>query len=64
MRIRFIPFMLKSKTLSGYISLLSPNECENNYKIILKYFQQLKTKKLSLHVISIENLETENIIHF
>ena len=56
--------MLKSKTLSGYISLFSPNECENNYKIILKYFQQLKTKKLSLHVISIENLETENIIHF
>ena len=34
----FIDFMLKSKSLLDYTSLVSPNEYEKNDKIILKYF--------------------------
>ena len=36
--IRFIDFMLKSKSLLNYKNLYSPNEYEKNDKIILKYF--------------------------
>ena len=35
----FIDFMFKGKGLLNYINLLSPNEFENNDKIILKNFQ-------------------------
>ena len=38
--------MLKSKSLLDYKNLFSPNECEKNDKIILKYFQQLKRIKI------------------
>ena len=34
----FIDFMLKSKSLLDYTSLVSPNEYEKNDKIIIKYF--------------------------
>ena len=38
--IGFIDFMLiKRKSFLDYINLFSPNEYENNNKIILKYFQ-------------------------
>ena len=38
--IGFIDFMLKGKNLLHYYTnLFSPNEYENNDKIILKYFQ-------------------------
>ena len=37
--IGFIDFMLKSKSLLDYTNLFSPNNYENNNKIILKYFQ-------------------------
>ena len=37
--IGFIDFMLKGKSLLEYTNLFSPNEYENNGKIILKYFQ-------------------------
>ena len=37
--IGFIDFMLKGKSLLDYRYLFSPNECERNEKIILKYFQ-------------------------
>ena len=37
--IRFIDFMLKGKSLLGYINLFSLNGYEKNDKIILKYFQ-------------------------
>ena len=36
--IRFIDFMVKSKSLLNYKNLYSPNEYEKNDKIILKYF--------------------------
>ena len=35
----FIDFMLKGKSLRDYTNLFSPNDYENNDKIILKYFQ-------------------------
>ena len=35
----FTDFMLKDKSLLDYINLISPNEYENNDKVILKYFQ-------------------------
>ena len=38
-RTGFIGFMLKGKSLLEYTSLFSPNDCENNDKIILNYFQ-------------------------
>ena len=34
--------MLKVKCLVDYTYLFSPNDCKNNYKIILKCFQHLK----------------------
>ena len=37
--IGFIDFMLKGRSLLDYTNLLSPNEYENNDKMILKYFQ-------------------------
>ena len=37
--IGFIDFMLKGKSLLEYTNLFSPNGCERNDKIILKYFQ-------------------------
>ena len=37
--IGFIDFMLKVKSLLEYANLFSPNDYENNDKIILKYFQ-------------------------
>ena len=37
--IGFIDFMLKGKSLLKYANLISPNDFENNDKIILKYFQ-------------------------
>ena len=35
----FIDFMLKGESLLEYTNLFSPNSCEKNDKIILKYFQ-------------------------
>ena len=40
--IKFIDFMLKSKYLFDCTNLFCPNDYQKNYKIILKYFQQLK----------------------
>ena len=37
--IGLIIFMLKDKSFLGYTNLFSPNDCEKNDKIILKYFQ-------------------------
>ena len=37
--IGFIYFILKGKSLLEYTNLFSPNDYENNDKIILKYFQ-------------------------
>ena len=34
-----IDFILKGKSLLDYTNLFSPNDYENNDKIILKYFQ-------------------------
>ena len=42
--IEFIDFMLEGKSLLDYINLFSTNEYEKNYKIILTYFQDLKTR--------------------
>ena len=35
----FIGLMLKGKSLLEFTNLFSPNDYENNDKIILKYFQ-------------------------
>ena len=35
----FVDFMLRGKSLLNYTNLFSPNECEKNDKIIIKYFQ-------------------------
>ena len=43
--IGFVDFMLKGKSLLDKTNLFSPNDYENNDKIILKYFQQLKKWK-------------------
>ena len=42
--IKFFDLMLKSKSKSlfDYTNLFCPNDYQKNYKIILKYFQQLK----------------------
>ena len=37
--IRFVDFILKSKSLLDYTILFSPNDYEKNDKVILKYFQ-------------------------
>ena len=52
-------FMLKVKSLLDKTNLFSPNDYENNDKIILKYFQQLKKWKnyIALFVVSLENLK-------
>ena len=39
---RFIDFILKGRSLLGYVNLFLLNEYENNNKIILKYFQLVK----------------------
>ena len=44
--IRLIDYILKGKGLLDYTSLVSPNKYVKNDKIILKYFQKLKTKTL------------------
>ena len=49
--IGFIDFMLKCKSLPDCINLFSPNDYEKNDKIVLKYFQQLKNKKIILHYL-------------
>ena len=56
--IRFIDFMLKGKILLEYTNLFSPNDYENNDKIILKYFQQNldKLKCIVMFAMNIENL--------
>ena len=41
--IGLIDFILKSKCLLDYAYLFSPNDYKKNYKIILKYFQYLKS---------------------
>ena len=43
--IGFICFMQKGKTLLDYTNLFSPNDCEKNDKIMLKYFQYHKRCK-------------------
>ena len=35
----FVDFMRRGKSLLNYTNLFSPNECEKNGKIIIKYFQ-------------------------
>ena len=47
--IGFTDFMLKGKSLPDYMNLFSHNDDEKNDKIVLKYFQQLKNKKIILH---------------
>ena len=44
--IRLIDYILKGKGLLDYTSLVSPNKYVKNDKIILKYFQKLKTKTI------------------
>ena len=44
--IGFIDFMLQGKSLSDYANLFSSDEYEKDDKIILKYSQQIETKKL------------------
>ena len=43
--IGFIDFLLKGKSLLDYTNLFSPDDYENNDKIILKDFQKLKELK-------------------
>ena len=61
--IGFIDFMLKGKSLLDYTNLFSPNECKNNDKTILKYFQQNlnKLKCIAMFETSIKNLKILNI---
>ena len=40
----FIYFMIKSKSLFDYTNLFCPSKYEKNNKLILKYFQKLKTR--------------------
>ena len=56
--IGFIDFMLKGKSLLDYANLFSLNDYEKNDKVILKYFQWLKSWKnyIVLFAGSIENL--------
>ena len=41
-----IDFIVKGKSFWDCSNSFSPNKCEKNDKIILKYYQQLKTKNL------------------
>ena len=50
--IRFIDFMLKSKSLLDYTSLFSPNDYDKNDEIILKYFHELNRLRWLYCVIS------------
>ena len=43
--------MLKGKSLLDYTNLFSPNDYEENDKIILKYFQSLKRWKNRLRYL-------------
>ena len=54
--IGFIDFMLKGKSLLGYINLFSPNEYKKNDKIILKYFQN-NLNKFKMFAVNIENFK-------
>ena len=56
--IGFIEFMLKSKSLTDYTYLFSPNDYEKNDKIRLTNFHELKRWKnyIVLFVASIENI--------
>ena len=60
--IGFTDFTLKGKSLLVYTNSFSPNEYENNDKLILKYFQELKRlrwkKSTLLFVVRTENLKT------
>ena len=51
--IGFIDFMRKVKSLLNYTNLFSPYEYKKNYKIILKYFHELKAsdERLILHYL-------------
>ena len=53
--------MLKRKSLLDYTNLFFPNEYENNDKIILKHFQELKRLRwknyIAWFVVSIENFK-------
>ena len=51
--------MLKGKSLLDYTNLFCRIDYEKNYKIILKYFQELTRwkKYIVLFVLSIENLK-------
>ena len=57
--IGFTDFMLKDKSLLVYANLFSPNDFENNDKIILKYFQEdlNKLKCIVMFAINIENVQ-------
>ena len=61
--IGFTDSMLKGKSLLESTKLFSPNDYENNYKIILKCFRLLKRWKsyIGLFAVSIENLKNLNI---
>ena len=43
--IGFTDFMLKNRSLLQYVNSFSPNEYEQNDKIILKYFQYFENEK-------------------
>ena len=60
--IRSFDFMLKGKRLLKYTNSSSPNGYEKNDKIILKYFQSLKSWEncIALFVVSNENLQNLN----
>ena len=49
--IGFIDFMSKGKSVLDYTNLFFPPEYENNYKIILKYFQQIKRLKWKIYCV-------------
>ena len=60
--IGFIDFMLKGKSLLDYTNLFSPNDCEKIDKLILKYFQQLKTLRwknyIPLFAVNLKSLKS------
>ena len=43
--VRFIDFTLKGKSFHDYTNLFSPNDCEKNDKIIVKYFKYLRKEE-------------------
>ena len=58
--IGFIGFMLKGKSFLDYRNFFSPNNYENNNKVILKCFQWLKRSKNYVALIAVkkEKLKT------